>query len=379
MKIIIVYTAPVPYREKLFSALDKKENIDLTVFYCARQLSCHDWRFKEESYDKVFLPSRKICGQALVNFSIFHRLSSSNPDAVIIWGWSFPSAILALLGSRILGIPSVIFSDTGLPMYRNFRGILKKIVTITKRLIVRIPEGFIVQGKLSKRYLQSLGISEKLIHILPVNCIDTEYWRVNSQLNPKERLELKKQLGITAKRLILYAGRLIEGKGLESLLKAYSLVKETHPEIVLLVVGDGPRKDFLEREAKKNGLKDVHFIGPRAYEDLPKIFGLSGFLVLPTLSDQWPLVILEAMSCGMPVVTTTSCGSIPDLIEGKDTGLVVAPDDFQELAVAMSKILALQPHENRLISQKAMVTAAKYDFRVAAEKLSNFLLFNLNK
>ena len=373
MKINIIYWAPVAYREKFFAELGRLKDINLTVYYCLQRDPIIKWEFNKEAYKSKYLFKLSVGRKFIINPGIIYHLIVDRPDILIAWGWSFPTAVLAIIFSKILSIPIFYFSDTGLPMYKPIKGFLSKILKIVKNLFISEANGFFLQGKLSKGYINAFGVSDKDIHIVPINCIDTEYWKKQSRIARKDIDHIKNRLNITAKELILYAGRLIEGKGLEILLDSFAVIKRQRPHTALLLVGDGLERKSLKEKAQRLGLSEVYFLGAQSYEMLPTHFGISDCFVLPTLSDQWPLVVLEALGCGVPVVTTTQCGSVPDLIEGKGTGFVVEPFQAEALAQAVIKALSLSPHGKKALANRAFELASRYDYRLAAGTLASIL------
>lgn len=125
---------------------------------------------------------------------------------------------------------------------------------------------------------------------------------------------------------ILYVGRLVPVKGVEQLITAMNQC----PEEKLLIVGDGPERNRLERVVKDMG--NVEFVGSVAPEDVSAYMQKAKLLVLPSLKGEGsPNVVLEAMAHGVPTIATRIAG-VPDLIDHGQTGLLVEPGDVASLA-----------------------------------------------
>lgn len=381
MRLAILHPIPSPYRENLFTEMSGLNGLDLTVYYCARNVTGYrDWRFRSRGYRQEILPGKELRNGLLVNPVILRRLWEQRPDLLAVWGWSDPTAVLSLLAARMLKIPSVLFSASALPLYLPKTGPVGAVaVTKMKQFLVKLPRAFLTPGKLARDYLVSLGVSSGRIHVLPINCLDTSYWQGLATMTGPEQEEHKRRFGFAGKRVILYLGRVMSGKGIPTLFDAYADLRRRHGDLALLVVGGGPQLDDFREDAFRRGLPEVHFAGPQPYEALPQFYGISDCLVLPTLSDQWPLVVLEALTCGLPVVTTSRCGAAPDLLEGRGTGVVVAPGDAGALARGLEEILALPPREKEAMRQRALATAAAYDYRLAARKLAKVLDFEYRR
>ncbi len=155
----------------------------------------------------------------------------------------------------------------------------------------------------------------------------------------------KRSLSETAKEfcpageaLVVCAGRLEERKGVHVLLDAWSAVSKETPNAGLAIVGDGPRREELEQIAKERGLdSNVVFTGFR--DDVSSILAVSDLLVLPSLRQECsPLVVLEAMAAGKPVVASRLAGT-PERVEDGQSGILVPPGDVDELANALKSLL----------------------------------------
>ena len=130
-----------------------------------------------------------------------------------------------------------------------------------------------------------------------------------------------------------------EKKGLDVLLRAFAAIARAHPELRLLLVGDGPLRGELEARARELAFDGrVEFLGARGRSDVARL--LSGCLafVLPSRSEPFGMVVVEALACGRPVVAS-AVGGIPEILEDGRSGLLVPPDDPDALARAVSSLL----------------------------------------
>ncbi|MDR0182521.1 glycosyltransferase [Lysobacter arvi] len=150
--------------------------------------------------------------------------------------------------------------------------------------------------------------------------------------------ELRAQLGIAPDAQVFSAvARLSSEKNLAMLLRAFAPVAARHPHAVLLLVGDGPERESLEALAHDLALDDrVRFLGMR--HDTPAIYTLSDRIVLPSLTEGMPLVVLEAMACEVPVIAS-AVGDIPRLLEHSTHGRTVPPGDAAALEAALEHAL----------------------------------------
>ncbi len=134
---------------------------------------------------------------------------------------------------------------------------------------------------------------------------------------------------------ILFVGRLSPEKGVTTLLDALASMG---PDARLLLVGTGPSGEELEGVARQRGLgARAVFLGPKQPPEIRTLMAGARALVLPSLAENFPLVLLEAMAAGLPVVAT-SVGGIPEIVRDGDTGLVVPPRDAAALARALTRV-----------------------------------------
>jgi glycosyltransferase involved in cell wall biosynthesis len=139
---------------------------------------------------------------------------------------------------------------------------------------------------------------------------------------------------------LLYIGRLRIRKGVEVLLQAVAALRHQHRAMKLIIVGDGEQRQALEAMATREELDNaVDFLGRQSPEQVRRLLGTSSALVVPSIYEGMPLVILEAMERGVPVVASAVSG-IPEVVVDGETGWLVPPEDPAELAHALGEILA---------------------------------------
>lgn len=139
---------------------------------------------------------------------------------------------------------------------------------------------------------------------------------------------------------ILAVGRLSKEKAYADLILAVNHLRRLHPDLPvrLLILGEGPEKPALEQSIRSLGLQDrVLLIGHVA--DARPYFTVADALAISSITEGEPMVLLEAMAAGVPVVAT-SVGGIPEILTDHQTGLLVAPRNPQAIAGALAELLA---------------------------------------
>lgn len=177
------------------------------------------------------------------------------------------------------------------------------------------------------------------------------------------RYSLRQQLGIPAEAAVLaYVGSGFTRKGVSVALKAVT----AHPGVWLLVAGRDKKARQFVREAEKLGISDrVKFLGP--VDDVRTVYGSADALILPTLYDPFPNVCVEALACGLPLLTSTGCGAA-EWIENGRNGWVRDALDAEGFAGAIGEWLAARA-AGEDFTQAARATAEPWTLDRMAHEL----------
>lgn len=155
---------------------------------------------------------------------------------------------------------------------------------------------------------------------------------------PGDKAGARRALGIEgADPMILFVGRLLDGKGLAELVEALGRL-QAHMVARLVIVGDGPLRTELARSAAQAGIAErVHMVGERPYDEVPLWIRAADVVVLPSEREGFPNVVREALACGRPVVATP-VGDIPRVVDNS-AGRLVPIGDPRALAAALLEVL----------------------------------------
>lgn len=150
---------------------------------------------------------------------------------------------------------------------------------------------------------------------------------------------LRTELGLPPAGFVIAAvGRLSPEKNLGALIDAFATIATDDAATTLLIVGDGPEREALQARAAARGLtRRVIFAGVRS--DMDRVYALVDCLALPSLTEGMPLVVLEAMARGIPIVAT-AVGDVPRLLARTDTGRIAAPADTEALTAELAAAVA---------------------------------------
>ncbi|MBC8440655.1 MAG: glycosyltransferase family 4 protein [Deltaproteobacteria bacterium] len=183
----------------------------------------------------------------------------------------------------------------------------------------------------------------------------------------------RKELGIRSKGPVIGLGvRLAKQKGITYLLQAMPQVVNAYPDITLIIVGDGELKTELQAEAKQLGINNnVLFLGARL--DIPELLKLFDVYVLPSLWEGMPMVLLEAMAAGCPVVAT-DVGGVSKVIDSKQNGLLVAPQEPEQLAGAVIQLLTDEQLQKKYAEKALQKFKKKFSAEIMTKQYEHLYL-----
>ncbi len=243
-------------------------------------------------------------------------------------------SILGLLFAKLLGKKVILWEELWFP----FSGKKQQIKRLIIRLIAAGVDAFYVLGEVQVEFLQRLGVARNKIFVA------NEYpGHLYSQIVP----QVVPLPFAPPTKIFLYIGRLVEFKGVAYLLQGFRQLAAEAEDVALLIVGDGPLKAELEAWSIREGIANVHFCGWIAdLQQKAYLFEVSTAVVVPSITNAGdaeggPLVVLEALSAGKPVIGTTALGSSTALIKDGVNGYIVPEKDSQALDQAMKRVATL--------------------------------------
>lgn len=223
-------------------------------------------------------------------------------------------------------VPVIIATEHNVDFYKRlYHFIIDKFLSISTDRIIA------VSNKVKKFYVNR-GIKPDKIEVI-YNGIKTDGYRIDEL----GRLEVKKEFGIEDDEILLgVIGRLVEQKGHKYLFEALNMLDGRY-KIKLLVVGEGPLLENLRSQIAGLKLEDkVIFTGLR--KDVARILKDIDILVMPSLREGLPIIALEAMAAGKPIVAT-NVGGNPEVILEEETGFLVPAKDYLALSKAIERLI----------------------------------------
>jgi L-malate glycosyltransferase len=186
-------------------------------------------------------------------------------------------------------------------------------------------------------------------------------------------------LGWLAHPYILTVAKLYERKGLDVLLHAIRKLGPIMNGYRLVIVGDGPEEHNLQQLAVRLGIQEaVVFTGEIQLRDVPKLYQHCEFFVLPSRSEPFGIVLLEAMAFGKAIVAT-KVGGIPEFVIDGHNGILIPPNDSDALAKEIMRMISDQEHRSELGKNGFALVEEMYNYRVILAHYTNLFQRVLGK
>lgn len=402
MRVAIIFHRLGPYHCARLEAAAK--HFAVTAIELSAETAEYDWAkvHGAKGYTRVTLfpdGDSRAAAPLELQKRLNAALDQSRPDVVAIPGWSDRGAFAALLWCSRNRKPAVLMSES--TAHDEPRGTLKEFV---KRRIVSVYSTALVGGRWHADYLQRLGMSADRI-FTGYDVVDNNHFAGKADWTASETDEVvaspaAKHLAslqsakgadetvlspsrtsshprtgsmLASRPYFLASARFIAKKNLSTLLNAYAEYHRTAGSDAwnLMLLGDGPLRPALEAQLASLHLEEhVHMPGFKQYDELPGYYAGAGAFVHASTSEQWGLVVNEAIAAGLPVLVSNRCGCVPELVAEGGNGFSFNPADASELARLMSKVASMSATERERMGAKSCELARHFDAAHFGEGLS---------
>jgi glycosyltransferase involved in cell wall biosynthesis len=282
----------------------------------------------------------------------------------MVQGWhtlSFWQAIRACWRSNT---PVLVRGDSQLQQESS--GIKRIIKFPLYRWFIPKFDAYLVVGERAKQYYLHYGAEEEKMFFSP-HSVDNIFFSTQNDLLRANQAWLRAQYGIAADAVVfLFAGKLIPKKRPFDFIKALQSLHPHDRAVEGVIVGDGPLRGELQEYCRRHNVP-VHFLGFLNQTDMPKAYGISDVLVLPSDDrETWGLVVNEAMASGLACLVSDRAGCVPDLIVGGKTGDVFPCAQVPSLTERM-RYYAAHREEVKNFGRQAQLFINHYSPAAAAE------------
>jgi glycosyltransferase involved in cell wall biosynthesis len=319
-----------------------------------------------ECYESVNTGFRLGIPYSIPTVGSFPTFAKSVKNAQIVHAHGHPYLTSLLAGklAKFYGKPFVLTQHNTYIEYNNIFDQVEKLNDLSVgRQNLNTADKIIAVSGATRDYVLHLGAKPSKVKLI-YNGVDVARFRVISG----KRQEMRKKLGIPQDAVVvLTVRRLVYKNGVDTLLDCANIAVKKNPKIVLVSVGKGPDMESVRQKIAQLGISDnFHLAGFVSDADLPSYYNLADFFVLPSKSGEGlPLVTMEAMACGLPVVAT-DVGGIKEILP-KEYGKLVPPNQPMLLAEAVLDFAALDFSKRR--SELHALVEERFNWDVNVERL----------
>ena len=372
MKIALVHPAHMDYRRPLFEKLN--DNYDVTFIFTKQgrgqgkgkefqEKIPIGWNVKILKSDFIFLG--KDVGMYL---SLLKELLSNKYDIVITsTSWYF-----CWIAAKMSQKKFVFMIEW---WCWNAKSLHIKILYAFTKYILKHSDAIFAMGTKAYNSSIEIGVTHDKLFMYPQCALD-----YSNQFTGV----IKDKLGLQNKKVILYVGRVEKLKGIDYLLKSFSMLNNEDDQVFLIIVGDGADKSDFEKLSNQLDIKNIIFVGAIDKKEIASYYEACDVFVLPSIfykhsCEGWGLVINEAMAFGKPIVTTNAVGAAMDLVENGVNGFVVGEKNTNELYSAMKYILSMEEIRVNMGKASRKIFEEKNNYNKMHEVMSNSIKHVENK
>lgn len=302
--------------------------------------------FREEGIQTRRVPLKAAVDPTVI-LPLARAIAGFRPD--IVHTHMFKADLHGLVAARRLGVRHIVTTKHAAEQARN----LAPVGAVDRWLAERSDAVIAVSRDMAEFTARAEGIRRDLIRVI-YSGADLD------RLTPsRTRCAVRREVGVGDAPIVLTTARLHPAKGHPVLLRAMRLVRESLPEAILVIAGDGEQRDELVALAEPDGSK-VRFLGAR--RDVADLVAAADCFVMSSLREGLGIALIEAMAYGRACVATRA-GAIPEVVTHGVDGLLVEPGDPDALADALLQVLTDEDLRRRL--EAAAPAAARERFDVA--------------
>lgn len=369
MKIAYVTNLRAPYRTLQLNEFSKIENIEIKTYYTDRPNENRKWNTNEpEGFEEIDLKGIKIAGKfGYINNGLLDIVK--NNDLIMLGCYEQPTYILLSLLCKLLKKPYILsFDGISTNRLQEKENPIKKFV---KSIVINNANYIMGNGTVSKKYFNE-------VFRYPLDRIYNQYLTVDSYKldklyidREKHRREYRKKLKIDKdEKVLIYSGRLIDIKNVDSVIKAISHLDRK--DLTFLITGGGELEEELKNLSEELGVKTIITGFMSDQEELFKHYFVGDALILPSsVYEVWGLVVNEAMFAGLPVLVSDICGCSLDLVKEDINGYVINSKSIEDITNKIRRIMF--ENNGNIMGLKSKEIINEWKFSNSAQNLKTII------
>ena len=349
MKVLYITNIPSPYRVDFFNKIADKCKLKVIFDSMSAKDRSNDW------FDNARIKFKYSVIKSGSFFKLKKELTKGY-DLIIVGGYSTINGLLSIQILRHKKIKFIINADGGFIAKDNF------ITKYLKWHFISSASYYLSTSKGTNEYLTYYGAKENSIYIYPFTSLSKNDI-LKSPIKNVEKKKLRKNTKFECEKLFVSVGQFIPRKGFDILIKAFNSADMKNNK--LLIIGGGPLKNEYLKYIKENNITNIYIMDFVKKNELIAIYKYSDVFVLPTREDIWGLVINEAMSLGLPVISTNQCLAAKELIKKE---YLYDCEDCDSLIDLLNDINSKNYDELYQIGQKNINISRKYTIENMADE-----------
>lgn len=288
-----------------------------------------------------------------------------NCDLVHAHGHVYMSSYLAGTMAKKYKKPFIITQHNTFIDYKSWLTTMEHLNDMTiGKSVLKKADKILTVSKETKKYVLRLGADKTKTSVM-YNGVDTKCFQVANKGESRTKLGLPND-----RKIVFSVRRLVYKNGLDTLIESVPYVAKNYPDVLFVVAGKGPSRKLIEDNIKELGIENnIMLTGFVPDELLPVYYNASDYFILPSASGEGlPLVLFEAMACGLPVIATT-VGGTPEIVEQKKNGILVPPRNPEAMAKALLELLEKENLEKTISEQARKDVAGRFSWEENVRKL----------
>lgn len=360
---VCITNIPSPYRLHEFECLSKElesRGICFKALFMAETERGRHWRFssQESSFKHRVVPGLTFYLKDipfLFNPRVLFDLIRKPPDWLLLGGaWYFPTVVAASLVTSIRrGRTSALFwSESWDESYHIVSG---RLGLAMKKRFLGFYNGYVVPGRKAEDYIRAFaGRDARCIKL--ANSVDERLYHDRVMELRANRCSLREKYQLKEDDLVfLWPARLAPAKGILQFLEAVKSVSGA--EYTILLAGEGQLRPEIEKWLAQAREHRVRLLGHKDIEQLLELYAISDVLLLPSISEPYGFVAVEAIWAGLPLLLSNKVGAWPEVMKPGHNGWLLDPGNSVKVREVVEEVLACSPAQLKKMGQASLETA----------------------